>query len=165
VLVGVHDSLHPVPQPELIQHPADVCLDCGLGQEELAGDLGVRQARGNLDEVDRTDLITGSTLSRRDWRVQRYRIRPHWCQRSARFAHPVAVAWSVADPDGHHVPAVEPGAWNGGLVNDDSVEQWLGGVGVRPGEEESTIMAEQPGVQGLHAAEVRNLDEFRMCGR
>ena len=24
------------------------------------------------------------------------------------------------------------------------------------------IMAEQPGVQGLHAAEVRNLDEFRM---
>jgi hypothetical protein len=50
VLVGVHDSLHPVPQPELIQHPADVCLDCGLGQEELGGDLGVRQARGDLDE-------------------------------------------------------------------------------------------------------------------
>ena len=50
VLVGVHDSLHPVPEPELIQHPADVCLDCGLGQEELGGDLGVRQARCDLDE-------------------------------------------------------------------------------------------------------------------
>lgn len=49
-LVGVHDSLHPVPQRELIQHPADVCLDRGLGQEELGGDLGVGQARGDLDE-------------------------------------------------------------------------------------------------------------------
>jgi hypothetical protein len=57
---------------------------------------------------------------------------------------------------------MEPAAGNGSLVNDNSVQQWLRGVGVWSGEQESTIMAEQPGVQGLHAAEVRNLDEFRM---
>jgi hypothetical protein len=57
---------------------------------------------------------------------------------------------------------MEPVAGNGGLINDNSVQQWLGGVGVWPGEQEPAIMAEQPGVQGLHAAEVRNLDEFRM---
>jgi hypothetical protein len=50
VLVGVHDSLHPVPQLEPIQHPADVCLDRGLGQEELGSEVGVGQARGDLDE-------------------------------------------------------------------------------------------------------------------
>ena len=55
-----------------------------------------------------------------------------------------------------------PAAGNGGLIDDNSVQQRLGGVGVWPGEQESAIMAEQPGIQGLHAAEVRNLDEFRM---
>jgi hypothetical protein len=57
---------------------------------------------------------------------------------------------------------METAAGNGGLVNDNSVQQWHRGVGVWPGEHESTIMAEQPGVEGLHTAEVRNLDEFRM---
>src|SRR5690348_2732946 len=57
---------------------------------------------------------------------------------------------------------MEPTAGNGILVNDNAVEQWLSGVGIWPGEQEPAIMAEQPGVQGLHAAEVRNLDEFRM---
>ena len=57
---------------------------------------------------------------------------------------------------------MEPAAGNGILVNDNAVEQWLSGVGVWPGEQEPAVMAGQPGVQGLHAAEVRNLDEFRM---
>jgi hypothetical protein len=57
---------------------------------------------------------------------------------------------------------MEPVAGKGGLVSDNSVQQWLRGVRVWSGEQESAIMAEQPGVQGLHAAEVRNLDEFRM---
>jgi len=59
---------------------------------------------------------------------------------------------------------MELAAGDGGLVNDNSVQQRLSGVGVWPGEQESAIMAEQPGIQGLHAAEVRNLDEFRMPG-
>ena len=58
MLVGVHDSLHPVPDPELIQHPAEVCLDRGLGQEELGGDLGVGQARGRADAGDWDDAIS-----------------------------------------------------------------------------------------------------------
>jgi len=57
---------------------------------------------------------------------------------------------------------MEPAAGNGILVNDNAVEQWLSGVGIWPGEQEPAVMAGQPGVQGLHAAEVRNLDEFRM---
>jgi hypothetical protein len=57
---------------------------------------------------------------------------------------------------------MEPAAGNGVLINDNSVQQWLSGVGVWPGEQESEIMAEKPGVQSLHAAEVANLDEFRM---
>jgi hypothetical protein len=57
---------------------------------------------------------------------------------------------------------MEPAAGNGGLANDNSVQQWLRGVGVWPGEQEPAVMAKQPGVQGLHAAEVRNLDELRM---
>jgi hypothetical protein len=69
----------------------------------------------------RSDLITGSLRSRREWRVQRYRIGLHWCERSPRFADTVAVPGSVADPDCHHVPAMEPVAGNGGLVNDNSV--------------------------------------------
>lgn len=103
-----------------------------------------------------------SARSRRQWRVQRYRIGLHWCERPPRFAHTAAVSRSVADPDCHDVPAMEPTAGNGGLINDNSVQQWLRGVGVWSSEQESAIMAEQPGVQGLHAAEVRNLDEFWM---
>jgi hypothetical protein len=59
---------------------------------------------------------------------------------------------------------MEPAAGNGGLVDDNSVQQWLTGVWIWSGKQESAIMAEQPGVQSLHAAEVRNLDEFRMPG-
>ena len=57
---------------------------------------------------------------------------------------------------------MKPVAGNRGLVNDNSVQQRLRGVGVWSGEQKSAIMAEQPGVQGLHTAEVRNLDEFRV---
>jgi hypothetical protein len=67
----------------------------------------------------------GSARSRREWQARRYRIGLHWCERPPRFADTVAVPGSVADPDCHHVPAVEPVAGNGGLVNDNSVEQWL----------------------------------------
>jgi hypothetical protein len=73
----------------------------------------------------RSDLIRGSAHSRPEWRVQRYRIGLHWCERPPRFADIVAVPGSVADPDSHHVPAMKPAAGNGGLVNDNSVEQWL----------------------------------------
>jgi hypothetical protein len=57
---------------------------------------------------------------------------------------------------------METAAGNRGLADDDSVQQWLRGVRVWSGEQESAIMAGQPGVQGLHTAEVGNLDEFRM---
>ncbi len=104
----------------------------------------------------------GFARSRRQWLIQRYRVGLHWYERAPRFARAAAVSRSVADPDCHEVPAMAPGAGNGGLVNDNSVQQWLGGVRVRSSEQESAVVAEQPGVQGLHAAEVRNLDEFRM---
>lgn len=73
----------------------------------------------------RSDLITGSSRSRREWQVQRYRIGLHWCERPPRFADTVAVPGSMADPDCHHVPTIEAVAGNGRLVNDNSVEQWL----------------------------------------
>lgn len=57
---------------------------------------------------------------------------------------------------------MQAAAGNGGLSNDNSMQQRLSGVGVWPGEQEPAIMAEQPGIQGLHAPEVRNLDEFLM---
>jgi hypothetical protein len=60
VLVAVHDSLHPAPQPELIQHPADVRLDCGLGQEELRGDLGTRQAPATSMRISRSREVSPS---------------------------------------------------------------------------------------------------------
>jgi hypothetical protein len=110
----------------------------------------------------RSGLITGPARSRREWRVQRNRIGLHRHEGPPRFADTGAVPRCGTDPDSHHVPAMEPATGNGGLVNDNSVQQWLRGVGVWPGEQEPAIVPRQPGVQGLHAAEVRNLDEFRM---
>ena len=86
--------------------------------------------------------------------------RPAWYERAPRFARAAAVSRSVADPDCHEVPAMAPGAGNGAWST--TTPQWLGGDGVWSSEQEPAVVAEQPGVQGLHAAEVRNLDEFRM---
>jgi len=57
-----------------------------------------------------------------------------------------AVKTTVADPDRHEVPAMAQATGNGGLVNHDSVQQRLRGVGIWPGEQEPAVMAKQPGV-------------------
>ena len=50
VLVGEHDGLDPVAQAELGEEPGHVGLDRVDAHEELAGDLGVRQAPGDQDQ-------------------------------------------------------------------------------------------------------------------
>ena len=44
VLVGEHDDLDPVAQIELGQDTPDMTLHGGLGEDQLLGDLGVREA-------------------------------------------------------------------------------------------------------------------------
>ena len=45
-LVGKHDSLCPIPEPDLAQHPSDVGLYRGLGDADYPGNLldGFRSA-------------------------------------------------------------------------------------------------------------------------
>ena len=139
--------------------------DCVMLSAPGSLTLDIRRYARRLRRWPRGSRACGNgdyARSRRQWRVQGYRIGPHWCERPPRFADTAAVSRIVADPDRHDVPAMELAAGDWGLVNDNSVQQRLTGVGVWPGEQESAIMAEQPGIQGLHAAEVRNLDEFRM---
>jgi len=48
LLVGEHDHLHAVAQPELAQRAGDVCLDRRLGDKQRCGDLGVAQPGGDV---------------------------------------------------------------------------------------------------------------------
>lgn len=48
--VGGDDGLYPVAAAQLHQDVADVGLDGGFAEEELAGDLAVGQAAGDLGE-------------------------------------------------------------------------------------------------------------------
>ena len=50
-LVGGDDGLYPVAAAQLRQDVADVGLDGGFAEEELAGDFAVGQAAGDLDEI------------------------------------------------------------------------------------------------------------------
>ena len=59
LLVCVHNSLDPDPQPQLGQDAAHMGLGGGVADEELAGDLGVGQAPS--DEPQNLDLPLGET--------------------------------------------------------------------------------------------------------
>ena len=62
-LVGQDDRLDAVAQAELHQHAGDVGLDGGLGDDQLRGDLGVRQAAG--DELEDLELAGGQLVEAR----------------------------------------------------------------------------------------------------
>jgi len=47
-LVGQDGGLHPVPESQLEQHPANMALDGGLGQHQLSGDFAIGQSAGNV---------------------------------------------------------------------------------------------------------------------
>jgi hypothetical protein len=115
-----------------------------------------------MGRTEPIDLVTDSAYSTQEWRIQCRCIDLHWCNRPSGFANTLAVPGAVADPDGHHVPAMEPVARSRCLANDNPVQQRLRGVGVWTGEQQPVIMAEEPGVQSLHATEIRNLDKLRM---
>ena len=59
-LVGEHDRLHAVAQPELHQHARDVRLDRRLAHDQLGRDLGVRQPA--RDELEHLELARGQLV-------------------------------------------------------------------------------------------------------
>ena len=59
-LVGQHDRLDAVAEPELHEHAGDVGLDRRLGDDQLGGDLGVREAAG--DELEDLELAGGELV-------------------------------------------------------------------------------------------------------
>ena len=58
--IGEHHRLDPVPDSELGEDPCDVCLDRGLGEEELVGDLRVGQSLGHRPE--HVELAVGELI-------------------------------------------------------------------------------------------------------
>jgi hypothetical protein len=66
-LVGQHDRLRTVAQPELLQQASDVRLDGRVADEELGADLGVGESA--RDQAEHLHLPGGQAAHRRGWRL------------------------------------------------------------------------------------------------
>lgn len=77
---------------------------------------------------------------------------------AAWLAYAVAFPRFAAEPDGHHIPASEPGSRRWNLPRDDAVQQRPVGVRIRTGQQQAGVMTGKPGIERLHATKVRDLD-------